>query len=303
LFFLVPLGFCAVAFGSAAAWLCFVFAVLGNGILAVAVSLSYGGFPSLAGKDILYFAVIVLGFTWIMAGNPPGTAVRLPKIRTAYRFIIAAAVGAAMFLIVTFAGGGNEVLFSLIYSQAEALSTAIIASSGSDVARQSLLASAFSPENIMQTLLAVMLRGGALVSAFFILFFSRQAALLLARLFRRLRGPAGDLTAFYVPRRVIWFFSLSLLAVFIGRVASLEVMEIAAWNLLVVCAVMFLAQGGGILIFTLTRRPMPPMFRLLFMGLLVLAIFSPVNVFVLGVLVLLGIAENWLPMRTIKNEQ
>jgi hypothetical protein len=228
--------------------------------------------------------------------------VRLPKIRTAYRFIIAAAVGAAMFLIVTFAGGGNDALFRVIYSQAEALSAAIIASSGSDVARQSLLASAFSPEKITQTLLAVALRGGALVSAFFILFFSRQAALLLARLFRRQRGPAADLTGFYAPRRVIWFFSVSLLAVIAGRAFSLEFIEIAAWNLLVVCAVMFLAQGGGILIFTLTRRPMPPMFRLLFMGLLVMAILSPVNVFVLGALVLLGIAENWLPLRRVSSE-
>jgi hypothetical protein len=304
LFFLVPPGFCAVAFGSAAAWLCFVFASVGNGILAAGISLYYGVGLPLAGKDILYFVVIVLGFTWIMAGNPPGTEQRIPKIRTAYRFVIAAALGAVMFLVVTFAGSGNEALLSLIFSQAEAVSEGMIASSGMDAARQSLLQNVLTPENVMQTLLAVMLRGGALFSAFFVFFFSRQAAFLLARLLRRLRAnTTGDLTGFYAPRRVIWVFPLSLLAVIIGRVISVEAIEIVSWNLLVVCAVMFLAQGGGIVLFTLTRRPMPTMFRLLLMGLLVVVIFSPVNVFILGALVLLGIAENWLPMRRVANEQ
>jgi hypothetical protein len=304
LLFLVPPGFCAVAFGSAAAWLCFVFASVGNGILAAGISLYYGAGLSLAAKDILYFAVIVLGFTWIMAGNPPGTEQRIPKIRTAYRFTIAAALGAVMFLTVTFAGGGNEALLGLIFSQAEAVSEGIIAAAGTDAARQSLLQNVLTPEGVMQALLAVMLRGGALFSAFFVFFFSRQAALLLARLFRRLRAnTAGDLTSFYAPRRVIWVFSLSLLLVIIGRAVSLEAIEIAAWNLLVVCAVIFLAQGGGIVLFTLTRRPMPPMFRLFLLGLLALAIFSPVNVFILGILVLLGIAENWLPMRTVRSEK
>jgi hypothetical protein len=302
--FLVPPGFCAVAFGSAAAWLCFVLASLGNGVLAAGLSLYYGGGLPLAGQDILYFVVIVLGFTWIMAGNPPGTEQRIPKIRTAYRFTIAAVLGAVMFLAVTFAGGGNEILLGLIFSQAEAVSEGMIASSGMDAARQSLLQNILTPESVMQTLLAVMLRGGALFSAFFVFFFSRQAALLLARLFRRLRAnTAGDLTGFYPPRLVIWIFPVSLLAVIIGRVISREAVEITAWNLLVVCAVMFLAQGGGIVLFTLTRRPMPTMFRLLLLGLLVVAVLSPVNVFILGALVLLGIAENWLPLRVVRSEQ
>ena len=309
LFFLVPVGFCAAAFGSAAAWLCFVLAFLGNGALSAGFSLFLGTGPSGAVKDALYFTVLTLGFTWIMAGNPPENSPvpRIPKIRTAFRFTIAAVAGAAAFLAVTFAGGGSELLFNVIFSRTEAVSAAIIASSGTDVVRQSFLESVITPERVMQTLSAVALRGGALVSAFFIFFFSRQTAFILIRLFRRQKtSTAGDLTAFYAPRGTIWFFSFSFLIVIIGRAVSLEIVEIAAWNLLIICAVMFLAQGAGIVIFALTRRPMPPMFRLIFVLALILAVLSPgVNIVALGALVILGVAENWLPMRkiTVSNEQ
>ena len=306
LFFLVPMGFCAVAFGSVTAWLCFIFASLGNGVLSAGLSLYLGAGLSGAVKDTLYFTVLTLGFTWIMAGNPPENSLipRIPKFRTVFRFTIAAVTGAAAFLAVTFAGGGSEILFNVIFPRTEAISAAIIASSG-DVVRQSFLESAITPERVMQTLSAVALRGGALVSAFFIFFFSRQTAFFLIRLFRRQRmNTAGDLAGFYAPRNIIWFFSFGFLIVIIGRAVSLKIVEIAAWNLLVICAVMFLAQGAGIVIFAFLRRPMPPIFRLIFVLALILAVLSPgVNIFALGVLVLLGIAENWLPMRVIKNEE
>jgi hypothetical protein len=61
---------------------------------------------------------------------------------------------------------------------------------------------------------------------------------------------------------------------------------------------MFLAQGGGIILFNLARRPMPVIMRLLCGIVCVLLIFSPgLNVLALGIVVLVGIAENWLPMR------
>jgi hypothetical protein len=64
---------------------------------------------------------------------------------------------------------------------------------------------------------------------------------------------------------------------------------------------LFLAQGGGIVLFALNRRALPPVMRFFLNLLILVLIFSPgVNAFVLGGLVLLGIAENWVPFRAPK---
>ena len=300
LFFLVPLGFCAVACGSPAAWFCLVISALGNAILSAGFSLRYGGGLAGAGPEVLYFTVLALGFTWIMAGNPREDA-GIPRIRTVFRLAAAAVAGALMFLGIAYAGSGDGSLSAFARSQAETLSSAYIASSGADAAQQAFLERLLSPDRIMELLWAVSLRGGVLISAFFLFFFSRQAAFVLNRLFRR-RGNSGrDLINFYVPRGTIWVFSLCLPVILICRMIPLEIIEIAVWNLLVVCAMMFLAQGGGIVLFTFTRRSMPVIVRLFCGLLLVLAVFSPViNLLAAGALVLTGIAENWLPLRVIK---
>jgi hypothetical protein len=67
---------------------------------------------------------------------------------------------------------------------------------------------------------------------------------------------------------------------------------------------MFLAQGGGIVLFNLARRPMPALIRLLCALAVVFVVFSPgLNVFAIGVLVLLGIAETWLNLRKKSEER
>jgi len=301
LFFLVPLGFCAVAFGSAAAWRCFVFTLLGHGVLTAVLSPLRGTGILGTVTDILYFAVLALGFTWIMAGNPPDSlGIQVPKVRTAFRFTAAAVTVAVVFFALTFAAG-TENLLAFINFQTETISSAVIASAGADPARQSVLERTFAPERITQAVMSISLRGGVLFSAFFLFFLSRQTALVFARLFRKQReNISGDLSSFHVPRNFIWVFSFSLLAVLIFRRPSLEIAEIAAWNLLVICTVMYLAQGGGIVLFALSRRPMPGPFRVIFVVLLIITIFSPgINIFALGALILLGIAENWLPLRRV----
>jgi hypothetical protein len=91
------------------------------------------------------------------------------------------------------------------------------------------------------------------------------------------------------------------LAVLLARVILSSFLEIAAWNILAVCAMMYLAQGGGIVQCFLYRRNLPPFLRLLFNVLIVLLVFSPgINAFVLVGLILLGIAENWAPLRAPK---
>jgi hypothetical protein len=296
-FFLVPLGICAVVFGSVSAWIASVFAVLGNGVWLAVYSLRFGG-SGIGLLDVLVFSVMVLGFTWIMAGNPAA----FPPVRTVFRFIAASAAVALAFLAVIFSLGSDEGFSALLRSQIEELSSAYIASSGVSADRQAFMERQLNPDRVFELFSLLILRGGAVVSAVFLFFFSRQTAFLLSRLFRRRTGGMGsDLIGFFAPRRAIWVLTLCLPVILLCRMPSLRVIEIAAWNLLVICAIMFLAQGVGIILFNLARRPMPVIMRLLCGIACVFILFSPgLNVLAAGILVLVGIAENWFPMRVMK---
>ncbi|MDR2480534.1 MAG: YybS family protein, partial [Treponema sp.] len=108
----------------------------------------------------------------------------------------------------------------------------------------------------------------------------------------------AELAVFHAPPKTIWVLSLALAGILLGNVLKAAVLEIAAWNVLIVSVMLFLAQGGGIVLYTLTRRSLPPLSRFFSNVLLIVVIFSPgINVLALGALVLLGIAENWLPLR------
>ncbi|MCL2270918.1 MAG: hypothetical protein FWC24_06190, partial [Treponema sp.] len=78
-FFLVPLGICAVVFGPGTAWLGFACAAVSNSVWSLGFLMRNGGLQN-AGLNSLYFAVLALGFTWIMAGASG------PPVRTLYRF-------------------------------------------------------------------------------------------------------------------------------------------------------------------------------------------------------------------------
>jgi len=309
-FFLVPLGVCMAAYGPAAVWLGFLFALLGNAIWSLGFSLYYGTGLMGAGTDILYFSVMSLGFTWIMAGSPASfiTPLARPPVRTLFRFIAASIAAALVFLSMVFSLGGDENFSTLIRSQLEAISSSYIASSGTDAAQQAFLERLLTPDRIIEVFSMIILRGGALVSAFFLFFINRQAAFAFARLFRRQGrrqwgNTTHDLIGFFAPRKVIWVLSLCLPVILLCRVIDLETVEIAAWNILVICVIIFLAQGGGIVLFYCTHRFRSMMMRLLCSLLLIGVVFSPgINVLAVVVLILLGIAENWLPLRVEKQE-
>jgi len=312
LFFLVPLGFCAAVFGPAAAWVCFIFAALGNAALSVGLSVHAGsGFANAAnaaaiadaGWDTLFFTVLTLGFTWIMAGNPPHMFTFLPRVRTAFRFIAAAIAGSAVLLGMLYSICNNETFIEFVRSQIELISSSLIAS-GADAGQQEAMRQMLAPKKIIETIFSISLRGGALVSIFFMFFICRQAAFVLARLIMKKHGnlgAAGDLVRFHAPKKSIWVFSFCLLVIVASSVFSIKYVEFAAWNILIVCVIMFLAQGGGIVLHYLSRRPVSVFMRLLICVLFVVLLFSPgINLAVVAALVLLGIAENWLPLRVIK---
>jgi hypothetical protein len=305
-FFLVPLGFCAAAYGSVIAWLAFVYTILGNSVVSIGMSLYVSGGLANAGLDILFFTLFILGFTWIMAGNPPKNSwisftQALPNIRTAFRFIFAS-IAAALLLIGMFFMLNSDGGFSgLTRSQVESLIYSMVTTTGADAAQQSMYESVLTADNLINLLNAFILRGAALISAFFMFFVNRQMAFLLVKLFKR-KKIAGDLAGFHAPRKAIWVFSLCLPIILVGNALHIPVLEITAWNVLVICVIMYLAQGGGIVLYALVHKPMPMIMRLLLVVLIIFLAFSPgINVLALGVLILLGIIENWLPMR-IKNK-
>ena len=288
-FFLVPLGYAAAVYPAAAAWASCVLAVLMNGMYAPLAALLYNK-TSLADifLQILYFSLMAIGFTWLMAGPR--------RIRAVYRFCAAAVLGTLVLLFITF--GVSSEFAALIHSQAEMLSSLYISSSGADVVKRSVLETTLTPEIIALTLRALVLRGGALVSVFFMFVINRQLSLAGVWIFKK-RRPRQFLPGFHVPVNAIWVLSLSLAGIVLSRFARALIPEITAWNALVLCAILYLAQGMGILFFVLGQKSMPPLPRLLVQALIVMAVISPgINTIALGLLMLLGIAENWLPLRT-----
>jgi hypothetical protein len=288
--FLLPLGFMAGAYNNAGAWLSWAAASALNGIVSAIPHLRSGS-PGW-GFGFLFFAVMSLGFTWIMAGGSKA------NIRALYRFIAAGAAGAVMLLLNLRALGESTAFQELVKAQVEMLIS--MYSSQADAVRSSLLENSLTTENLIGFINQFFLRGGALVSCLLFFFASREAALVLTRLvYKRERGAA--LRDFHAPSGTIWALSLSLGAVLVFRGIGLAVMETLAWNSLALCGIIYLAQGAGIVLHKLGGRPLVA--RFIFCVLAIVLVFSPgINALALGVLLLLGIAENWLPLRAAKTD-
>jgi hypothetical protein len=304
--FLVPLGVLAYSWNPGVAWISAAFVFLGDGVYTLGMGFLWGrnsGVPALSSlgelpaaylwslPEQLYIAVMVLGFTWLTASSLRQGRGPVPAV---YRLTAASVAGALAALPALLAVKNDDGVYRLIRSQAEA-AVSLYASSPDAVARS--LLEQISPEWILETLEFVALRGGAAASCMVLLYFSRQAALLFTWFIRKTR-PGGGIVRFHTGFRLIWVFSFSLLGVLGGTVWRILPLEIGAWNILVLCAILYLAQGAGILLYLLSKLAMPPFLRFLAHFLVILALFSPkVNVFALGALALLGIVENWVPFR------
>jgi hypothetical protein len=297
--FLIPLGFVAAAYNRQTAWAAALAALGINALISLGLSFAGGFSPGAFALDLFYFALMIGVFVWIMA--PPALGPAFLRMRTAYRFVIAAAAGALMLLGIIYASFRSNSGFTVaLRSQAEMLSAIFIAQAGTDAVQRSFLERQMTPERIIEALGFVTLRGGALASCMILFYVSRQLACSLATLIRHIR-PKPGIRDFHAPALLIWVLSFSLLGILLARVIRFSPLEIAAWNILIICAMMYLAQGGGIIRYLVTRRNSPPFMRLLFNVLVILLIFSPgINALALGALILLGIAENWAPLRAPK---
>jgi hypothetical protein len=285
--FLVPLGISGCIFGAGAIYRGAFLAVLFNILLVLVSGRGFGE----ALPDLGFFFITAASFTWLMA---PG----ILRVRAAYRFSLGALAGALTGI--GFFLAGSPALGDLIRFQAEFLSSLAAESASGDAVRRSLLEQELNPQRLMEIMRMILLRGGAVVSLALILFLNRQCSRGIAALvsgrrgFSRLGGSA--LRDFHAPPYLIWVLSGSLGGILLFSMAGLSPAETVLWNILILCGLMYLAQGFGILQFLLSRRA-PPLRGLLNAG-IVLAILSPgINAAALVLLMLLGIAEYWAPLR------
>jgi hypothetical protein len=288
-FFLVPLGFMAYGYNLVSAWLCAVAAILGNGFCLA--FFSWQTATLFSWWDCIYFTVLVILFIAMASPVAPWA-----RVREAYRFVIVSGLGAVLFVLFMNieASGFHEV----ISTQAELLRELTLTQAGTDVVQLSILEQYLTPELLINLLNFVGLRGGALVSCFLIFLVNRQLSLVFTRLIRH--KVRGNLIRFHVDSPLIWVLSASLLVALVGSFFVIIPLEVAGWNLLVACALLYLAQGVGIFFHFMTLRALPLFLRIAAYVLVVFLSLSPgVNILVLVALIVLGIAENWVPFRAL----
>ena len=305
LFFLMPLGFLAFRYGYRVAWSALFLAVMANTLLALGTALGRGFALTEMFWGVFFFAAMASLFTW--AAAPPPT---FPLRVCATTRLLIGSFFASLLLIGMF----FRVIASTNFLEQVVAATNAIArqgTSGADVVQNALFAE-MTPEVALGVIRSVVLRGGALISSTALFFLCRQMGFILARLFTRNKAagnsPGGtetnhqgvnSLIVFRVHPMLIWVLSASLLMVVFASRANLEIPEIVLWNILILCCILYLAQGIGILQFFLARPAVTPFLKLLLCIMVVVLLFiSPgINVVLFGGVVLLGIAENWVPFR------
>ena len=281
-FFLVPLGYAVLISGSV--WITF-FAVSGANIIVSVIMNRFSGGNQNFWLDVLYLTIILLLFTWVMGGR---------NFRTAYRFVIASLAGAAVFLfLIMFNKNDNS--FNLILNETAEVLASMFAASANGAA----LEQGFTQERIIELIESISLRGGAVFSMFAVLFLNRQITISSVFLINRIQYGRA-LKQFYAHPFTIWVLSGALAAVLLTSLFRIKLLEILSWNVLTVSVIVFLAQGVGIITHILSKRSLAV--RIAVSITACLLIVSPLSAVVLVLLLLLGIAEIWLPMRKLRVE-
>jgi hypothetical protein len=292
-FFLAPLGFAALGYNARTGWTALFLAAAGNSLISLA-GFMVSVLPLFElGWEFLFFTVTASAFLWILV--PPGGKSRFSRLPGTARFAAASSVCALLVLGVLFNVLEDEAFYGYVNTQLEMIKSLYL-SSGADVVQNALLES-LSVDFIVGTVKTMLERGGALASCMFLFFMNRQISLGLARIFRGKKRGAG-MRAFHVPTFLIWVLSSSLLLVLLCRVQGLEILEIPAWNILTFCGILYFAQGLGIIQYILAGPSVPPSRRILISIVLILLLFIfGINAIILGLVMLLGVAENWVSLR------
>jgi len=279
-FFLVPVGYAVLVSGSV--WITF-FAAVGANIIVSVVMNSFSGGNQSFWLDAFYMTVILFLFTWVTGGR---------NLRAAYRFAIASLAGAVVFLFfIMFNKNDNS--FNIILNDTAEIFAYLFSSSANEMGQ------AFTQERIIELIKNISLRGGAVFSMFIVFFLNRQVSISSVLLINK-RRLGRSLNQYYAPPFTIWVLIGALALVLLTSAFRIKALEIISWNVLTVSAVLFLAQGIGIVMHTLSKMSFAV--RIAVSITACLLIISPLSAVVLALLLILGIAETWLPMRKLRVE-
>jgi len=320
-FFLVPLGF-FVRFGNKSSRqisIAVALGILGNtfaGLISGSLTGMTSGFFYGIMADTLYFAILILVFIW--AVHPKPFLIRGIQIRTAYRLALASFIASLALLPLVWLARRDEGLVAFITSQAEVLATAAKEAAGADVVQRSLLERELSADTLTSLMAMALSRGASLGHMVFLSLSVRIADTILAfrarvRFAKALTNGTADqhtmnlrilsppsLSGYRNSPYLVWVLISTLVTVLGSFVFKIEYLEIVSWNLLSVCAFLYLAQGLAIVSFNLARPGVPRMLRPLAAFMTVLLLFRPgINAILIVALAIIGVAENWLPLRVV----
>ncbi|MCL2229609.1 MAG: YybS family protein [Treponema sp.] len=286
LFFLAPLGFAVIATGSI--WHTFIIASVTNVVLSLFI-ISSAEVTVSVWSFLLLITALFLAFVWLVGSK---------NFRTLYRLIIASVAGAAAFLIEFF--NRDSVFYNSFLETANLFSQTFLMSQETEIAAVNpIFREMTDPQDTMKMISRFLLRGGALLSILALLFINRHLAFSLVRFVKRQRN-GRSLNDFYAPQNTVWFFIGALVTIMMSGSLRVEIMEILAWNVFVVCIVIFIAQGFAVLSNFLERRGTG--FKIGITVLIIALLLSPIMLVVFGALLILGVLENWIPFRLKKKE-
>jgi len=295
-FFLAPLGYAVIVTGSLLP--VFFAAAFINVFISVVAHVFVNNNNNLF-LDIFYFTAMILLFAMIVGLNKRYVNNQNPffpfTVRTAFRFVIASVIGAVVFLVYIMSNRGDSEFNSLLNEMSKVVSSMVASYEYTDETGQLI----FSPERVQELIKSISFRGGAFISVLSVFFINYQLTFIAVRLIvRNTQEYDVGLMRFFAPRDTVWVFAGALVTALLTSKFSFEAVNILAWNVLVVCTVLFLAQGFGIVLYQMAIRK--PVFRMA-VGLLILILFiSPINIIAIIGFLILGIAETWLPLRVNK---
>ena len=283
-FYLLPLSLSAFLEDAKTAWAAGILSITLNILVSFWFLVYQDADIFILAWNSLHYFVMVLCFTWINA--PLGKFWVLKE--TPYRMVLGAGVCTVLILPLFFYVVQNNEMQSFISAEIEALNPGYLSDG-----------SILTTEKIVSTMIYYGLRGGLLVYCLVFWLINRQFAMLICRIIRRSNSQGNTILGFRTPFFMVWVLSVALGVILLGKIGKIELLEIGGWNILVLSATLFLVQGGTIALYFLMQ--FPPLSRIIInIGIIILLFRPKINIAFVGMLVLLGIAENWVPFRTPK---
>ncbi len=224
--------------------------------------------------------------------------IRFSRLRLSYRLLIASFLGTLALGPVTWSLLNDSAVMEVFKQQIQAVISMYEQASSADVVQRSIIEKQMTAQGILKSIEFFGFRGVALGFHLVFFFFSYQ----VSQFFSRSAQRRISFIRFHVVPEAIWVLSVSLVFILAGTAFSVPVMEILGWNTATLVLFLYMAQGIGVFQFRTLRFYRFPLGRFIMNFITLMILFSPgINAIALGSLVILGIVENWVPLRVLKS--